>query len=148
MTNGVLPSRPFWHLDRMHPACSTNHGLTGESSLSGSCVLLSTWHLIVLMIPRNSITAFSMSPFDSFVSFPCVLRGNFCFAHCSCTISERDYCRLCVALQRDFAITKQVSEFHHSLDCPGLLNSLLQRHTAHDVLESVLLHRDASNRFF
>ena len=42
----LFPSRPFWHLDRMHPACSTNHGMTGESSLSGSCVLLSMWHLI------------------------------------------------------------------------------------------------------
>ena len=52
-----------------HPACSTNHGLTGESSLSGSCVLLSMWHLTVRTIPCNSIIAFSMSPFDSLSPF-------------------------------------------------------------------------------
>ena len=142
LTSGVFPSRPIWHLDRMHPACSTNHGRTGESSLSGSCVLLSIWHLMVLMIPRSSITSFTMSPFGSVSPF------DLCFAHCSYTISERDYCTLCVALQRDFAITEQVNEFHRSLDCPRLLNSLLQRHTAHDVPASVLFHRDARYRFF
>ena len=29
-SNGVRPSRPFWHLDKMLPACSTNHGQIGE----------------------------------------------------------------------------------------------------------------------
>ena len=43
--------------------------MTSESSPIGSCVLLSIWHLIVRIIPRNSITAFSMSPFDSLSPF-------------------------------------------------------------------------------
>ena len=30
-------------------------------------------------------------------------------------ISERDHCRLCVTLQRDFSIAQQVNEFYHSL---------------------------------
>ena len=144
LSNVVFPSRPFWHLDRMHPACSTNHGMTGESSLSGSFD-------IALGCSDNSTQSHYRVLNESiqlFVSFHCVLRGNFCVAHCSYMISERDYCRLCVALQRDFAITKQVNEFDHSLDCPGLFNSLLQRHAAHDVLVSVVLHRDARNRFF
>ena len=34
-----------------------------------------------------------------FVSFHCVFRGDFCFAHCNYTISESDYCRLCVTLR-------------------------------------------------
>ena len=64
-----LPSRPFWHLDKMHSECSTNHGMKGDLSPSGSCVHLSKWHLIVLVIPRSSIIAFSMSPFDSLSPF-------------------------------------------------------------------------------
>ena len=36
LSNGVRPSRPFWHLDKMLPACSTNHGKTKESSRSSS----------------------------------------------------------------------------------------------------------------
>ena len=69
LLNGVFPSRPFWHLDRMHPACSTNHGNMGDSSLSGSCVVLSIWRLMVRMIPRICITAFSTSPFDCLSPF-------------------------------------------------------------------------------
>ena len=46
LSNGVRPSRPFWNLDKMLPACSTNHGKIGESSLSSSCVQLSIWLLI------------------------------------------------------------------------------------------------------
>ena len=38
-------------------------------------------HLMVRMTPRSSITAFSMSPFDSFVSLHRVFRGDLCFAH-------------------------------------------------------------------
>ena len=36
LSNGVRPSRPFWHLDKMLSACSTNHGKTKESSRSSS----------------------------------------------------------------------------------------------------------------
>ena len=65
LSNGVRPSRPFWHLHMMLPACSTDHSKIGESSRSSSCVQLSTWHLMVLMTPRNNITAFSTNPFES-----------------------------------------------------------------------------------
>ena len=41
LSNGFFSSRPFCHLDKMHPACSTNHGRLGDSSRSGSCVQLS-----------------------------------------------------------------------------------------------------------
>ena len=34
LLNGVFSSRPFWHLDRMHPACSTNHGRTGALNVT------------------------------------------------------------------------------------------------------------------
>ena len=34
LSNGIFPSRPFWHLDRMHPACSTNHGRTGALNVT------------------------------------------------------------------------------------------------------------------
>ena len=78
-----------------------------------SCVHLSKWHLIVLVIPRSSIIAFSMRPFD------------FCFAQCSYTISERNYCKLCVALQCNFSISQQVDKLCHSLDCPWFFNSIL-----------------------
>ena len=64
LSNGVRPSRPFWHLDKMLPACSTNHGKIGESSRSSSCVQLSTCHSKVLMTPRNNIAAFSTNPFE------------------------------------------------------------------------------------
>ena len=40
----------------MLPARSTNHGKIGKSPRCSSCVQLSTWHLMVLMTPRNSIT--------------------------------------------------------------------------------------------
>ena len=59
LSNGVRPSRPFWHLHKMLPACSTNHGKIGVSSRSSSCVQIYTWHLTVLMTPRNNIIAFS-----------------------------------------------------------------------------------------
>ena len=42
LSNGVRPSRPFWHL----------------------CEALSTWHLMILMTPPNNITAFSAIPFE------------------------------------------------------------------------------------
>ena len=78
---------------------------------------------MVRMIPRVSITAFSMSPFDSFVSFHCVLCGDFCFTHFSHTVSECNGCRFCVALQCDLTITKQVNEFRASLNCPQVFDS-------------------------
>ena len=130
--------------DRMHLACSTNHGMTGESSLSGSCVLLSMWHFIVRMIPHSSIAAFSMSPFDSLSPFTASSVVTSALHICGYAIPERDYCRLCVALQRDFTIAKQVNEFRHPFDRPRLFDSFLQRHTAHDVLMSVFLHRKAN----
>ena len=94
----------IWTRYTLH--CSTNHGISGESSLSGSCVLLSMWHLIVLIIPRSSITAFSMRPFDSLSPFTASSVVTSALHIAAFTISERDYCRLCVAPQRDFAITK------------------------------------------
>ena len=45
-------------------ASSTNHGWISEFSLRCSCVLLTMWHLIVLMMPRIGITVFSMTPVD------------------------------------------------------------------------------------
>ena len=41
LSDDAFSSRPFGHLVRMHPACSTNHGKISDSSLSGPCVLLS-----------------------------------------------------------------------------------------------------------
>ena len=49
-----------------------------------------------------------------FVSFHCVFRGDFCFARFSYSISERNGCRFCVALQCDFTVDKQVNEFRSS----------------------------------
>ena len=56
---------------------------------------------MVLMTPRNNITALSTNPFESFVSFDCTLQRDLGFAILSCTISERDYCWLRVTFQRD-----------------------------------------------
>ena len=100
------------------------------------------------MISRSSITAFSMSPFDSFVTFHCILCGDFCIAQCSYTISERNYRRFCVTLQCDFTMSQQTDELHHSLNCLWFPNSFLKRHAAHDVLMPVLLHCDTSDRIF
>ena len=103
LSNGVLPSRLF----RMHPACSTNHGVTGESSLSGSCVVLSIWHLIVLIFPRSDITAFSMGPFDSLSLF----TASFVVTSAVHIAATRFLNAIIAgALQRDFAMTKQVNE--------------------------------------
>ena len=107
----VLPSRPFWNLDEMHPACSTNHGMTSELSLRGSCVLLFDMALDCSDNSTQQHYRVLNEPIRLFVSFHCVLRCNL---HGNYTISERDYCRLCVALQRDFSTTKQVNDFHHS----------------------------------
>ena len=98
---------------------------------------------MVRIIPRNSITAFSMSLFDSSSPFIASSVVTLCFAHFSCTISERDDYKLGVA-QRDLTVTKQVNELRHPLDCPRFLDSLFQRNAAHDVLMSVFLHRNVS----
>ena len=62
-----------------------------------------------LMSPCISVTAFSMSPFDSLSPFTASSVVTFCFAHFSYTISERNDCRFCVALQRDLTITKSMN---------------------------------------
>ena len=59
----------------------------------------------VLMIPRISIAAFSMSPFDSLFPFT-ASNVETPALHISDTISERNDCKFCVALQRDLTITK------------------------------------------
>ena len=79
-----------------------------------------------------------------FVSFHCVFRGDFCFARFSYSISERNDCRFCVALQCDFTVAKQVNEFRHPFDRPRLFDSFLQRNAAHDVLMSFFFHCNAS----
>ena len=43
------------------------------------------------------------------VYFQFVLCGDFCFAHFSYTISERNDCRFCVALQCEITVTKLVT---------------------------------------
>ena len=135
LLNGVRPSRPFWHLDKMLPTCSTNHGKIGESFRSSSCVQLSTWHLVVLMTPRNNITASSTNTFGS---FDCILRRNPCVAILSDTISEREYCRHCATFQRDIFVYPDELINLATLTCPRFFNSLLQNYAAHHVLVSVL----------
>ena len=83
----------------------------GESSRSSSCVQLSTWHLVVLMTPRNNITASSTNTFGS---FDCILRRNLCVAILSDTISEREYCRHCATFQRDIFVPRRVDKSRHS----------------------------------
>ena len=90
----------------------------GKSSRSSSCVQPSTWQVMVLRTPRNNITAFSTNPFESFVSLDRVLQRDLCFAILSHAISERDYCRLCVAFQRDLFVPQRVDESCHALACP------------------------------
>ena len=68
---------------QMPPACSTTEFL---------CVQLSTWHLVVLMTPRNNITSFSSYSFEKLVSTDRSLRRDLCFAILGYTFSERDYC--------------------------------------------------------
>ena len=87
-------------------------------------------------------------PVRVFVSFHCVLCGDFCFAHFSYTISERNDCSFCVVLQRDLTTTKQVNEFRHPFSCLRFSDPLLQRNAAHDVLASVFFHRNAGYCFF
>ena len=48
-----------------------------------------------------------------------------------------------VAPHRALAITKQVDEAHHSINCPRFSNSFLQRDTAHDVPMPVCVHHNA-----
>ena len=48
---------------------TANHGRISDSSLSGCCVLLSMWYLVVLMVSRSGIAAFSMCPFDGLSRF-------------------------------------------------------------------------------
>ena len=136
------------HLDpsatwtRSSPACSTNHGKIGESSWSSSCVQLSTWHLMFLMTPRSTITAFSTNPFES--SSPLTASSSVTSAlKFSATRDERDCFPLCVASQRDLFVPQRVDESCHSLACPRFFHSLLQDYAAHNVLMSVLLHRNA-----
>ena len=57
-------------------------------------------------------------------------RVDLCFVNFSHTISERNDCRLCVAFQRHFTVTKQVNELRHSFDCPRFFDALCQRNTA------------------
>ena len=64
------PHHPnFPHPDRPHPDLCfffffMFFVLIGESSRSSSCVQLCTWHLMVLMTPRNIITTVSTNPFE------------------------------------------------------------------------------------
>ena len=111
-----------------------------DSSLSGSCVLLSMWHLMVRIIPRICITAFSMSPFDSLS--PITASSVASSAMHSHRISESISCRFCVAFQCDFAVSKLVDELW-PLTCSWFFDSLLQRNAAHDVLVSVFFYHNA-----
>ena len=95
---------------------------------------------MVLMIPRISITAFSMSPFDSLSPFTAssVVTS---VLHISVTRVLNAMMAGSVALQRDLTITTQNNEFGHTLKCPRFFQSLFQRNTGHDV--SVFFHCDA-----
>ena len=82
LSNGVFPSRPFRHLDKMHPACVfTNHGRHCDSSPSGFlCAVFN------LTFDGSDGSAYEHhcvldEPVRFFVSFHCVLSGDFCFAH-------------------------------------------------------------------
>ena len=66
-----MPSSRHDLFDMGQDASSMLHNYVrkSDSSVSGSCVLHSMWQTVVRMIPRISITAFSMNPFDSLSPF-------------------------------------------------------------------------------
>ena len=122
----------------MQDACSINHDqlLVAEWFL---CDGFNVTVLLVLMIPRISITAFSMSPFDSLSPSTASSVVTAALHTFEKHVSERNDCRFCVTLQRDLTTSKQINELHHPFDCPPFFDSLLQRNAAHDVLGVCLL---------